>query len=43
MKDLEGRLEAEALAGSLIDLTDMDAQLFVGDLGQVGAFGQVLA
>jgi hypothetical protein len=43
MKDLEGRLEAEALAGPMVELADVGLKLLLGDLAQVGAFGQVLA
>ena len=42
MKDLEGRLKAEALAGPMIELADMGLELLLRDLAQVGAFGQVL-
>jgi hypothetical protein len=43
MEDLEGRLEAEAFAGPMVELPDMGLELLVRHLAQVGAFGQVLA
>ncbi len=43
MEDLKGHLEAETFARPVVDLADMEAQLFVRDLAQVRAFGQVLA
>ena len=41
--DFAGRAEAEALAGPVVDLANVGAKLFGGDLAQIGAFGQVLA
>jgi len=43
VEDLAGRSEAEAFAGPVVDLADIGAELFGGDLAQIGAFGQVLA
>ena len=43
MKDLAGRLEAEALARSVVELADLAGEFRGSDLRQVGAFGQILA
>jgi hypothetical protein len=43
MKDLESRLEAEALAGPVVELANKAGEFRGCDLCQVAAFGQILA
>jgi hypothetical protein len=42
MKDLAGRVEAEALTGPVVELTHIAGEFRGRDRRQVGAFGQVL-
>ncbi len=38
MEDHKSGLEAQAFAGPMVDLADMELKLLVRDLAQVGAF-----
>ncbi len=43
MENLQRRLEAQTFARPMVELADRGLELRMGDLAQVGAFGQVLA
>ncbi len=43
VEDFEGAAEAETLSRTVVQVADVGSQLCLGDLGQIRAFGQILA